>query len=123
MGLLAAFVAMLVLGAGTAYAVMEPVSLIGVSGDALASSLNDEEQTSDQSFTTDTRCAPSAASDVWRCSVPADDSGNARDYMVSVDDEGCWEAGKLRQSGKTAPSSSLTRGCIGFLDAAGLSTN
>ena len=35
MGLLAAFVAMLVLGVGTAYAVMEPVSLIGVSGDAL----------------------------------------------------------------------------------------
>ena len=125
MGLLAAFVAMLVLGVGTAYAVMEPVSLIGVSGDALASSLDDHFDDADYSLDPKPRCSP-VAGDLWRCEIAdgSDSSSPILDRLVAqVDDEGCWVAREWRPAGKRPPPEPLARGCIGFLDATGLSVN
>lgn len=126
MGLLAAFVAMLVLGVGTAYAVMEPVSLIGVSGDALASSLDDHLDDSEYGPESKPNCS-SMADDLWRCTAIAAGSSsiepNLNRLEVQVDDEGCWVAGEPGPAGNRASDEPLARGCIGFLDATGLSAN
>jgi len=122
-GLIVAAAAMLVLGVGTAYAVMEPVALIGVSRDALASSLDDQLAKGDSRYTWDTRCNP-LDGEMWRCVVPTSDSEfSGRRFELRVDDDGCWEAGEWRPAGNSTPTNSLTSGCIGFLDATGLSAN
>jgi hypothetical protein len=109
-------VALLALIAFGFYVLVEPVSIFGYDGDALAESLEGEAPDDYGKA----ECIRQGES--WRCSIEVDaGSGFGASYRVTADDDGCWDARPIRYGKGGIPRDQTQESaCVGVLDLIGL---
>lgn len=100
--------------AGLVYAIIEPVSIFGYDADALGESLEGELPDSHG----DSRCEELQQRDKWMCFTGINLTAT---YVLTVDDDGCWDAKRVAFGTDTHPPSEEEDGCVDLFDVTGLS--